>query len=79
MWWVLPIIAGPVGAVVWWIAGGTFPSSGSHGGPPHGEGCAACKGLDWWWSGLKWYQKLFQTAWYWAKKIDCIIKKCPTN
>jgi hypothetical protein len=75
MFWVIAVIV----VIVWIVAGGTSPASGSNGGVPQGQGCDACKGLDDWWRGLSLSKKLREFAWYWSKKADCALKGCKTS
>jgi hypothetical protein len=66
---------------VWWVVGGTFPSTGSNGGMPSGgsSNCNSCKGLDSWWRGLTKVQQTLQAAQYGARKATCASKGCPTG
>lgn len=79
MWWIVAIIIVVIVVAVWGVVGGTFPSTGTNGGPPRGQGCDACKGLTFWWQGLSHWQKQLQASWYWHKRLHCWLKGCPTS
>lgn len=79
MGWGVAIIIIILIIIVWGVVGSTWPSSGSNGATPQGEGCAACKGLDNWWQGLTAAGKTKMAAWYSWKKTDCLLKNCGTG
>ena len=75
MWWIIAIVV----IVVWGVGGAIFPSTGAHGGPPNGQGCDSCKGLDWWWQGLSDGQKVWEFIWFRWRRIHCYLIGCPTG
>jgi hypothetical protein len=62
--------------VIWGIAGGTFPSTGTNGGMPTGQGCDLCKQLPGYWSGLVPVKKFWMSIWYFWKLMDCYLRGC---
>lgn len=79
MGWLVALIIAIIVVLVWGIVGGTYHPSGAFGPVPTGEGCASCKGLSRWYSGLSKWNKLFEFAWYCWKRGDCWLKGCSTD
>lgn len=77
--WGVILVVIVIVVIVWAVIGATSPATGSNGSAPQGQGCDGCKGLNAWWSGLNWRQKIREAAWYAWKKTDCALRGCSTS